>query len=1055
MQRLAVLSLATLAACYGGPSMDAPADPHTCLAPAELRSDDQVDPQGLDSARARLAWQLRQRHDAPAEELRQTAYQVIAASSRERAEALRPDLWDSGVVESGFSGPVVYAGPPPPPGDMVFWRVRVRDGAQRWSAFGPVAHWLQGPRSTDDWPGAWIGSDQPVAGEWTEPWLWHPEALVGLPPPGTRFFRRVVTLAALEPDDAAELFAQVDDQAVVWVNGREVLRGGSWETALRADVRRFLRPGPNAIAVAASNRGLQPNGAGLSLRLELRRDEQVTIACDSAPDAWRTHAIAAAGWRDVDFDERGWASAVAVEPQAAWQAAIAAARRPPDPRLRKTFELPAAPQRAVLHVASIGYHAVAVNGVRLDHGDLQPHVSHLGQRARFVSHDLTGLLRAGRNAVGIELGRGWAQFAAYGHGGRALARVRLDLVAADGTRQVLASDDSWRWEPGAHTLLGGWRFRDYGGERVDAARDTAEFSDPGSDDRGWRAVSVFAPTVAISANGCAPNRGEIELPARSIATTEAGAQRIDFGRAATGRAIVSLQGEPGATVRLSMAERTTETATYQQVSEVLLDRDGRGEFAHRFNYAAGRWLTVHGAKPLRASDARLLAVAPALPLTTHFACSDERLNAVLATAVWTLRNLTLGGYLVDCPHRERFGYGGDAHGTAPALLAHFDSKALLTKWLQDWRDVQREDGSLPHTAPTLEGGGGPAWGGIGAMLAWTLYVETGDLEVLRDNYPMIQRYVAWLDTHVADEILQPHGDPEWGFAGDWVPPGYGQGPSERVPAEWTLFFNNCYRLDLLTTAARIAHALGAFADAESYRATAMRARARVERRFVASADGMWASARQPYLALALRVGLADAKREETRARLVAAIAAQSGHIDAGIHGTHYVLEQLTALDRDDLAAAIVRQPDYPGWGHMLAQGATTLWEQWDGDNSHLHASFVSVAAWFVRGLAGIRSDPAYPGYEQFVIAPTLGDLDWLTCTHECVRGTIECRWRREAGNLVLTVQVPPGTKARLRVPTSAPQGIEVDGARVEPGTTEGVRPTVMLSAGRHLVRAPL
>jgi alpha-L-rhamnosidase len=190
------------------------------------------------------------------------------------------------------------------------------------------------------------------------------------------------------------------------------------------------------------------------------------------------------------------------------------------------------------------------------------------------------------------------------------------------------------------------------------------------------------------------------------------------------------------------------------------------------------------------------------------------LNRIHDTTMWTFRALSLGGYVVDCPHRERLGYGGDAHATVPAALTHYGMGAFYTKWMQDWRDMQSESGDLPYTAPTYVGGGGPAWSGIVIQLPWEMYVQYGDTRVLEQNWPMMDRWLQFLETNVSDGLLRPYGHEEWGFLGDWVPPGRGQSRGTRVDDRSTLFFNNCYWYSSLTTAARIADILGNRADAE-------------------------------------------------------------------------------------------------------------------------------------------------------------------------------------------------------------------------------------------------
>lgn len=1020
----------------------------------ELRTEGQVDPLGLDGATAHLSWRLRGSDVARPQAWQQTAYHVVAARSEAQLERA-PDVCDSGEVETPWGPNVRLDVRSLAPGERCVWRVRVRDGDRRWSAWSAVASFVQGPRTEADWPGPWIGGT-PDATPWDATWIWHPQAGAAVPSPGTCMFRGTLELPVL-PAGAITMYAHADDHLVVWVNGREVVRGGSWDQALAIDVTQFVCPGRNVVAVAATNTGTSPNPAGLALALiaSASTSDAVQLATDLQ---WRVREAASAGWHEPDADDATWDAPRTIVPQPEWRDAIASVTRRPDPQVRRAFELSELPLRAVVHVASVGYHALALNGSRVGDRELAPNVSDLRTRARFSSYEVTDALRVGTNVLGIELGRGWAQHATYGRDGRVLARVRVDLFGVDGTHRMLGTDTGWQARAGARTLLGAWRFRNFGGERIDAARAGEAWCTPGAaeDAAGWAPATAMTLTLPITADGCAPSRRGPALAAQSIEEARDGTQRVDFGLACTGLVQARLRGAPHARITLRVAERPEEATTYAQVSQLVLDASGAGTFTHRFNYAAGRWLTVEGAAPMAADDVCIWPVATELQATTEFACSHALLNAIWATAKWTLRNLTLGGYIVDCPHRERLGYGGDAHATLGTMLATHDAEAFYRKWLQDWRDVQRPDGDVPHTAPTVDGGGGPAWGGILVMLPWALYVETGDVDVLATNFAPMQRWVEFLTSQTRDGLLVRYGDPVWGFAGDWVPPGFGQEPGTRVPDEWTLLFNNCYWLDTLATMACIAGALGHDGAAADYRTRAATTRAAMRTRFFDGERQAWTTSAQPYLALLLRTGLvAGDERARVEQNLVDAVAATKGHIDAGIHGTAYVLAQLTAQRRDDLVYGMMTKTDYPSWGHMLAQGATTLWEQWDGEHSRLHSSFVSVGAWFVRSLAGIRADPEFPGYEQFTVAPAVvGGLAWVRCRHTCARGTIASAWRIDGDDVVFEISVPPSCRARLVLPTATPDVLDLDGQRVAVRAVDAARAEVIVGPGRHRVRAP-
>lgn len=692
--------------------------------------------------------------------------------------------------------------------------------------------------------------------------------------------------------------------------------------------------------------------------------------------------------------------------------------------VRTSFDLPAAPTRALLHTASIGYHEAEVNGAPADHRPLAPSVSDLRQRVQSTTYEVTELLHAGRNAIGFWLGGGWSRYPAYAVPAAPLVRAELDIEFADGTAQRLCTDGTWRVLASNVTAIGGWDFGDYGGERIDAGQALPAWSTAGLDDSAWPQATEFASDLRIVPEQVEPNRAVRTLPPVAITTVSPGVHRVDFGVAFTGVVRARLHGAPGATVGLQFAEREEQTTTYGQRSELVLDAAGAGEFTHHFAYVAARWLTITGvdAAP-RPEDLQASLVRSDYARAGDFTCDDSLLQRVHDTVVWTFECLSLGGYVVDCAHRERWGYGGDSHATMETALDHFDLRAFYRDWLDDWAAIQDERGNLPFTCPTLHGGGGPAWSGIVVMLPWEFYVRTGDRDVLARCWPLITRWLAFLETQTKDGILQFYFDDRYtrdvySFLGDWVPPGGVQ--AGGAPDEQRNFFNNAYRVWVERTAARIAGALGRADEATALARRADELAAAVHARFYDAAKGVYVEARQTYYALPVLAGIGpEAVQEAMFARLCADVA-ERRHVDTGIHGTWFLVKLLLERHRADLLYLVASQTDAPSWGAMLAQGATTMWEQWDGVHSRMHSSFLSIGAFFVEGVLGIRAQAATPGYARFELAPAigLGGMHQASGHLDTVRGRIECAWQVVGDTAELQVRIPPGAIADLRIPAA-------------------------------------
>jgi hypothetical protein len=800
----------------------------------------------------------------------------------------------------------------------------------------------------------------------------------------------------------------------------------SWRLASDAETSSFqLRAASSAEALAAGEPDLWDSGPvrtrnacaadydgrALGSRAEVFwsvrvRDEDGRASAWSAPARFTLGLLGEADWNGP------------------WMGALGAdsTQRLDSPWLRTTLVLPGEPRRLVAHVASLGYHELWLNGEKVGTDVLMPSVVDPSRRARAASYESSTSLRAGENVVGLWLAGGWAADEYYGVAAWPLARVELEVELVDGRRVRLASGAGWEARASARTHLGPWAFGSYGGERVEAALESGAWCTPGSALGGWSPAASFPCALPIVTEACEPTRRVEELAPVSVAEPRPGVWRVDFGRAFTGFTRAELEGAPGATVRLSWSEREDQEETYGQVSELVLDTLGRGVFEHRFNYAAGRWLTLEGAaRAPRLDEVRGWLVRTGYARTARFRCSDPTLQAVHDAVAWTFECLSLGGYVVDCAHRERWGYGGDAHATMETALDHFEVGPFYAKWLDDWAAIQDEHGNLPFTCPTYQGGGGPAWSGIVVMLPWELWLRTGDERVLARAWPVIERWLAFLESQTVAGVLEFYFDARYtadvySFLGDWVPPGGVQagGP----PGEEARFFNNAYRVWNVRTAARIAAQLGRAADATRLAARADELAAAVHGRFFDPARRVYVSERQTYLALPLLSELGDeALRAELWARLVADVEARA-HVDTGIHGTWMLTKLLLARERADLLARMAAQRDFPSWGDMLAQGATTIWEQWDGDNSRMHSSFLSIGAFFVEGLAGIRADPAAPGYARVVLAPSfvVGELE---CELDTPRGTVRSAWRREGELVRYSCSVPPLARATLVLPRGA------------------------------------
>lgn len=809
----------------------------------------------------------------------------------------------------------------------------------------------------------------------------------------------------------------------------------------------------------------------------------------SAQASWSMGLLQAADWKAKHIGERRPEGSAEGTPL-------------PFPWLRKTFTLSAKPARAVAYVNPLGYYELYVNGRKVDDHVLSPAVTDYSKRTLYVTHEIADYLTPGKNVIALWLGRGWY---VKGHPGvihdGPLVRAQFDLSQATGSPIQIVTDETWKLHESPLTPLGrATAFGDYGGERYDPSLDVADWTGVALDDSGWQTAAVFEPpAVHAAAQMVEPNRIVETIPALRVDPYPQGGWVIDMGRNFTGWAEVRLPAVPrGTTIKLEYSDQaepdkpapgtppdppagagrgaaanaagqntagrgsggpgnappaaarggrggnpTVFPNTFNQRDEIV----GNGQpvtFRSRFNYHGFRYVRVMGTEAAPAvSDARGFLIRTDYERAGEFRSSNNLLNQIYAMVNGTYEALTLGGYVVDCPTRERLGYGGDAGTSFETGMFNFSTGALYNRWLSNWRDAQEPStGSLPHTAPNYQnqGGGGPMWGGMVVTLPWQMYLQYGDRRVLETNYPMIQKWLGYLATESPEGILTDHKSHAmsmqmWNFLGDWLTPKgnvRGNGPNPE-PA---LAINTVHYLYQLQLAAKIAAVLGKPADATAFAARAATVAKAVHRKFYDPAEHAYTNGDSAQQAFPLLTGLVpEDQRTAVMDKLENTIRVRNGgHLDTGMHGTYFVMKYLMEAGRNDLVYEMTSKQDYPGWGYMLANGATTSWEGWTGQ-SHIHDTLISIGAWFIEGLGGIQSDGKSPGLQHFLIKPApVGDLTAVRAKHRSIHGDIVSDWRIEDGVFKLSVTVPAGTSASVFLPG---------------------KPAIEVGPGMHSFEAPL
>jgi alpha-L-rhamnosidase len=411
---------------------------------------------------------------------------------------------------------------------------------------------------------------------------------------------------------------------------------------------------------------------------------------------------------------------------------------------------------------------------------------------------------------------------------------------------------------------------------------------------------------------------------------------------------------------------------------------------------------------------QISAVNPKVGAT--FECSDSRLNAIHDMVKHTLSCLTFNGYMVDCPHIERMGYGGDGNSSTMTLQTIWDVHDTYLNWLRAWEDAMDSTGDLPYVAPAFHTGGGPYWSGFIVKAPWRTYLNYGDHSLIHRYYSDMKRWLEYIERHSNDYILQPWADNErhsW-FLGDWaVPEGVDKG------GESVLHASSCFISDCLADMVRMASMTGHPDDAQHYAAWRQNLNASIHRHFYHPETHTYANGTPLDQCYALLMGIPpdSITAAAVKTKLIADCHDKyRDHIAAGLMGVPVFTEWCIRERQADLMATILRQPDYPGYLYMIENGATTTWESWDcgrpgkEDRSRVHNCYNGIGIWFYQALAGIRPDPEEPGYRHFFIDPQPCDgVEWVKATKPTPYGTI--RVDIEKGQL--KVEIPQGTTATV------------------------------------------
>ena len=1039
-----------------------------------LKVEFRANPVGLDRGAPRFSWELWGERRG----LRQAAYRVLVADSREDLDAERASVWDSGRVESSSSHLVPYSGKPLRSNHSYFWKVRVWDEAGQASQWSEPAFWTSGLLdSAQEWQAEWIGYDAPAPGALDSgsafqiqaaQWIWTSEG--GKPKKGAvGYFWKTLQLKRASVRRAI-IGVTADFSLQLFINGREVFQGGRRKLQY-LDLTQWLQDGQNTVGARVLHCG--PGDApGLlaSLRIE-KVDGTVEFVPTDA--TWQGSAGPVDFWNAAECKSRAWEPVKAVPFSTGEKVATEKCWMPPATYVRKEFHPKMPVRSAILHASAQGLFDVYFNGKILGEERFKPGWTNYAMRRNYVTYDLTGQIRNGANALGAVVGDGWfrgniAWFGRERFGNATRFAAQLHLLYEDGSTEVLKTGSDWKAAFGpiqqTDNLMG---------EVYDARLEMPGWSAPGFDDAQWQpvAVGLSAPPSGPSQKEQKPVfvmqsapmemiRPMQEFKPVKITEPRPGVFVFDFGQNFAGWARLRVQGKSGDSVNIRFAEvlkpdgtiYTDNLRSVNPADTYFLKGGGVETWEPRFTYHGFRFAQVVGlaGKP----DMQTLtgiAAHSAGPITSTFETSSDLLNQLYRNISWAQRSNYFEAP-TDCPQRdERLGWVGDAHFFIKSATYNQDGGPFFEKWLQDLMDVQLlspadpRDGDISNLAPaTLSTTRGGAchmdWSAAMMIAPYQVWQVYGDDQRLREIYPRLQRYMGFVERTIADMDAGKDGPKDLGgnFVGDWCTVG---------PQTPKTVIGRAYAVYLADMMAEVARVCGQPNDAEHYRAFAAQTRERFVEKSVSS-EGKVEGETQAGYALALRFGLVPPeKRQKVLGRFEELLKKDGYHIKTGFIGTGHLLPALTLMGRSDLAYRIIQTRSYPSWGFMIDNGATSIWEHWDGFkppgeffnaymNSFNHYTFGSCGEWMFRSVLGIET--AEPGFKKLHMEPEIaGELTFAKGSFHSVYGPVTAGWERKEDITSYSVGIPPNTTAEILLPVSDPGQVRESGKPIS--QTQGVR----------------
>jgi alpha-L-rhamnosidase len=722
--------------------------------------------------------------------------------------------------------------------------------------------------------------------------------------------------------------------------------------------------------------------------------------------------------------------------------------------LRKEFNASSEVKKATVYIAGLGLYELYINGQRIGNDVLAPAPTDYSKSVLYNTYDVTSQVKKGNNAIGTILGNGrfftmrqnykphkWHTF------GYPKMLLQLEIEYANGKKSTITSDEGWKL-----TADGPIRTNnEYDGEEYDATKELPGWNTVGYNDSKWLQTQlVNAPGGKLEAQMNEPQRVVENIKPVSIKSLKPGTYIMDMGQNMAGWVQMKVRGKRGDQVTLRFAEILQNNGELfvanlrdAKVTDVYtLKGEGEEVWEPTFVYHGFRYVEITGYPGVPTIiDFVGRVVNDDLKTTGTFETSHAIINQVFKNAFWGIRS-NYKGMPVDCPQRnERQPWLGDRSTGAYGETFVFDNAKLYAKWLDDIQQSQTAEGSIPDVAPNFwyYYKDNMTWPGTYLMIANTLYNQFGDKRPIIKHYPSMKKWLAYM----RKKYMTPEYIVTKDSYGDWcVPPEskeliHSQDPARKTDAQVIATAYYYYMLQLMQ---RFANMQNLTQDAKEFAALSVKIKNAFNQKFFNKTTFQYSNNTVTANLLPLSFGMVpeNATQKVFQNIVDKTMIENKGHISTGVIGTQWLMRGLTKMGRPDVAYGIATAKDYPSWGYMVENGATTIWELWNGNtanpsmNSGNHVMLLGdLIVWYYEHLAGIKSSVDQPGFKHIEMKPVpVEGLNYVKASYQSMHGLIKSEWKKEGGRFVWNITVPGNTKAEVHIPAQAKDEVMEGGRKI-------------------------